>query len=329
MTPAVSILIATYNRSAVLRCAIESVLHQTVTDWELRVTGDGCTDDSADVVASFNDPRIHWYNLPENSGSQGVPNAYGIAAARAPYIAHLGHDDLWYPTHLEHLLRAIQETDADFANTLIANMGALGSGIRRLDGLIAVDKRGAINPNFTPSSVCYRRSLAEQVGSWKDYRETTFPPDKDLFHRMFTAGAKRVVVEELTVFKFPASWRRNVYRENPSHEQQLYLKRMREEPDLLYREALALAAAHAQNKTFPPDLKIQQQNRRGAEIEYRRQLRGLEARPLPKWTLAERAQAAQAALGRYSPVVKRALVAPLPGSLRQWVFRIKRRLIKG
>ncbi|PJF27365.1 MAG: hypothetical protein CUN53_04330 [Phototrophicales bacterium] len=64
-----SVLIATFNGSAVLRYAIESVLHQTVTDWELRVTGDGCTDDSAEVVASFNDPRIHWHNLPENSGS--------------------------------------------------------------------------------------------------------------------------------------------------------------------------------------------------------------------------------------------------------------------
>jgi glycosyltransferase involved in cell wall biosynthesis len=327
MTPRVSVLIPTYNRSGVLWYAIESVLHQTVTDWELRVTGDGCTDDSAEVVASFNDPRIHWHNLPENSGSQGVPNAYGVAAARAPYIAHLGHDDLWYPTHLEHLLRAVEETGADFVNTLLANLGALGSGIRRLDGLIATEG-GKINANLSPSCVLYRRALAEQVGSWKDYRETSFPPDKDLFHRMFTAGATRAVIEELTVFKFPASWRKNVYRENPSHEQTLYLKRMREEPDFLYREALAAAAAHAQHKTAPPDVKIQQQSRRGAEVEYRRQLRGLEARPLPKWTLAERAQAARAALGRYTPVIKRALIAPLPERLRQSVFRLKRRLLR-
>ncbi|PJF27364.1 MAG: hypothetical protein CUN53_04325 [Phototrophicales bacterium] len=47
-----------------------------------------------------------------------------MAAARAPYIAHLGHDDLWYPTHLEHLLSVVEENSADFVNTLLVNLGA-------------------------------------------------------------------------------------------------------------------------------------------------------------------------------------------------------------
>ena len=67
-SPHVSIVIATYNRSNVLRFAIESVRAQTVADFELIVIGDACTDDTAAVVNGFGDPRIRFENLPRNIG---------------------------------------------------------------------------------------------------------------------------------------------------------------------------------------------------------------------------------------------------------------------
>src|SRR3954447_7291706 len=69
-SPAVSIVVATYNRSNVLELAIASVVAQTFTDWERLVVGDACTDDSEQVVESFGDPRIRWENLPVNHGDQ-------------------------------------------------------------------------------------------------------------------------------------------------------------------------------------------------------------------------------------------------------------------
>ena len=56
--PAVSVVIATYNWSSVLRFAIRSVLAQHLADFELIVVGDGCTDDSDAVVRGFGDARI-------------------------------------------------------------------------------------------------------------------------------------------------------------------------------------------------------------------------------------------------------------------------------
>ena len=104
MAPDVSVVIATYNWSSVLRYAIETALAQTLKDIEVLVIAvTARTDDSPELVASFHDPRLIWHNLPSNTGSQSTPNNTGIAMARGRYIAYLSHDDLWMPHHLERL----------------------------------------------------------------------------------------------------------------------------------------------------------------------------------------------------------------------------------
>ena len=113
MAPVVSVVIATYNRSGVLRYAIETALGQTLKNIEVLVIGDGCTDDSPEVVAAFQDSRLLWHNLPSNTGSQSVPNNTGIAMARGCYVAYLSHDDLWMPHHLEALVSTVERDQAD------------------------------------------------------------------------------------------------------------------------------------------------------------------------------------------------------------------------
>src|SRR3954468_6377757 len=106
--PTVSVIISTYNWSSVLRYAITSVLAQTFSDFELIVVGDCCTDDSEAVVRSFDDQRVGWHNLAQNCGSQFGPNNHGLSLARGPYIAYLGHDDLWHQDHLARLVCGIE-----------------------------------------------------------------------------------------------------------------------------------------------------------------------------------------------------------------------------
>ena len=96
--PVITVVIPTYNWSSALRCAIRSVLLQTVQDFEVLVVGDGCTDDSAAVVAEFEDPRLRWHNLSQNHGSQWVANNFANENAAGDWIASLGHDDIWHPT---------------------------------------------------------------------------------------------------------------------------------------------------------------------------------------------------------------------------------------
>jgi glycosyltransferase involved in cell wall biosynthesis len=68
--PAVSVIVATYQRSQVLKLALSSLLDQDFTDYEVWVVGDGCTDDSAEVTASFGDARVNWVNLRKTWGTR-------------------------------------------------------------------------------------------------------------------------------------------------------------------------------------------------------------------------------------------------------------------
>jgi glycosyltransferase involved in cell wall biosynthesis len=57
--PQVTVIIPTYNRSQTLACALRSLRLQTFEDFEVWAVGDGCTDESEQVVASFHDSRLH------------------------------------------------------------------------------------------------------------------------------------------------------------------------------------------------------------------------------------------------------------------------------
>jgi GT2 family glycosyltransferase len=81
-SPRVTVIIPTYNWSSVLPYSIGSALRQSFTDLEVLVIGDGCSDDSEQVVAAIGDPRVRWINLPANSGHQSAPNNEGLLQAQ-------------------------------------------------------------------------------------------------------------------------------------------------------------------------------------------------------------------------------------------------------
>jgi GT2 family glycosyltransferase len=233
--PLVSVVIATYNWSSVLRYAVASALGQTLGSIEVLVVGDACTDDSEQVVAAFGDPRLVWHNLPENSGSQAGPNNAGLALARGEYVAYLGHDDLWHPTHLETLVALARRVPGDLFYALAAIVHP--DGERQISGLTAA---GELAPGefVVPSSLLHRRGLVEEIGPWPDHRTVHLPVDAEWLERARRAGKVFVASERLTVFKFPSSTRKGSYAERPSHEQAALARRLREEPDLQFRELL-------------------------------------------------------------------------------------------
>jgi len=226
MSPRVTVIIATYNWSSVLPYSIGSVLRQTFADFELLVVGDGCTDDSEQVVASIDDPRVRWINLPANTRHQSGPNNEGLRQARGELIAYLGHDDLWLPHHLQTHVQAI---DASAAAMTYSLLFWLDPDDGELWPATPSPRAGWWSP---PTATVHRRNVTEALGGWRDYREITLPPEIDLWRRARDAGFQFTFVPRLTALKFPASIRRGVYRDKPSHEQKEWSARIASEPDL-------------------------------------------------------------------------------------------------
>jgi glycosyltransferase involved in cell wall biosynthesis len=221
----VTVIIATYNWSSVLRYSIGSVLRQTFTDFELLVVGDGCTDDSESVVAAADDPRVRWINLPANTRHQSGPNNEGLRQARGEIVAYLGHDDLWLPHHLDVIVRAFDSTACDLAYALAISVdgdGALWSTVPRpQEGWFA-----------SPLTMAHRQRVTEEMGGWRDYRELSGAPDIELWRRAQARGYAFTFVPRCTGIKFPAASRRGVYRTRPAHQQAEWFGRIEREPDL-------------------------------------------------------------------------------------------------
>lgn len=113
----VSVCIPTYNRSSYLQYAINSVLQQTYQDWELIVCDDGSTDDTPEVVASYNDARLRYVRHPQNIGrSQNMRS--GFDAATGDYFIKFDDDDAIAAEFLAKTVTILDtHTEADFVCT--------------------------------------------------------------------------------------------------------------------------------------------------------------------------------------------------------------------
>lgn len=105
--PRVSVLMPTYRQEAFIARAIESLLAQEMTDWELLIVDDGSPDETARRVEPFlGDTRIHYERLPDNVGLGAALNR-GLERACGELVAYLPSDDVYYASHLSTLAAAL------------------------------------------------------------------------------------------------------------------------------------------------------------------------------------------------------------------------------
>ncbi|MEM9543409.1 MAG: glycosyltransferase family 2 protein [Cyanobacteria bacterium P01_E01_bin.42] len=113
----VTVCIPTYNRQKLLKFAIDSVLAQTMTDWEAIVCDDGSTDDTPDLLAGYRDDRIRYLRHPDNIGKSNNMRS-GFAAATGEYFIKFDDDDRLTPEFLEKTTAILDRDRAvDFVGT--------------------------------------------------------------------------------------------------------------------------------------------------------------------------------------------------------------------
>ena len=244
--PLVSVITATYNSSRTLQLTLSSLVAQTFQDWEAWVIGDGCTDDSARVVESFRDPRLHWVNLDHNHGSQAFANNEGLRRANGSYVAYLGHDDLWMPNHLAELVRCIEAYSADLVHSICALLSRDG-----WSGCVGPPKDHlGYDCHFVPPSCwLHRREIVESVGFWSSPLDIAVPVDVEYLRRIARAKKKIACCPQLTVVKTP-SWWVSLYSSQNDLPQEACWKKIQSDPNAFLLEisgpmALALAKLQA------------------------------------------------------------------------------------
>ncbi|MEO1669557.1 MAG: glycosyltransferase family 2 protein [Cyanobacteria bacterium J06631_2] len=113
MSIEVSVIIPAYNTEKYIAKAISSALCQTLTNIEVIVVDDCSTDNTVQVVQSFDDPRLKLILNKENMGAGGARNR-AIAAAQGKWVAVLDSDDWYAPQRLEVLANLAAEKQVDF-----------------------------------------------------------------------------------------------------------------------------------------------------------------------------------------------------------------------
>lgn len=182
--PRVSVVLPVHNRQDLVHRAIDSVLAQTMPDFELLVIDDCSTDATADVVQSYcADPRVMLFRNETNLGPAGARNR-GIELARARYIAFQDSDDRWFPEKLACQLRALErvpDVQACFCGALYfarENCYYI-PGENRLDAESAAsgDLSHAVlrNNPVTPQALMVRKALLETIGGF----DTSFRINED------------------------------------------------------------------------------------------------------------------------------------------------------
>ena len=212
----VSVIMPVYNGEKYLRWAIESVLGQTYSNFELIVVDDGSTDNSGDIARSFGDKIRYIYQ--ENKGLGGARNT-GILASQAEFVGLLDADDEWMPNYLETMMKLVQQyPNAAVYYCTAQGMDSNGNNLTRIFGRVikSIDQR-LLRANFIiPSTVILNRSVVIDFGLFEqDNLEIHGCEDWDLWLRLISSHQFVGTTETLVRYRL----HENTFSANSDHMQ--------------------------------------------------------------------------------------------------------------
>ena len=196
MYPTVSILMPVYKTGSYLREAMDSVLAQTFTDYELIMLNDCSPDNAEEILDTYNDTRIVRYKGEKNVGLSNVLNV-GIGMARGKYIARMDSDDISLPERLQIQVDYLEtHPEIDLVSVGMQLFGAKEAvWVRELNPEKVKSEAMFHSPVLHASSV-WRKESFEKYGL--RFRQEMVPSeDYDLWTRALLNGLKLVNLPEV------------------------------------------------------------------------------------------------------------------------------------
>lgn len=199
--PRVSVIVPTYNRADELRRCLDSLVSQTIEDFEVVVCDDGSTDNTSKVVNDYTSLLDITYSFAENFGGPARPRNRGIRLARAAYIAFLDSDDWWTPNKLARSLGCL-EAGADVVFHDLWNVLHLDQNIRRRriashQPQVPVFENLLCSASSIPnSSIVVRLSSLQSIGEICEDKELIAVEDFDMLLRLSKVTEKFVKIPE-------------------------------------------------------------------------------------------------------------------------------------
>jgi len=180
----VSVVLPTHRRPNLLTDAIASVLQQTYTQLELIVVYGGSQSETAEVLESVDDDRLHTIAHEQPQGIAAARNA-GLEIATGQYIVFLDDDDYLFKIAIETLVKTIQNQPADCAGVYAGRVDSYPSGRKKIRHVPEgrIDKYENIH-HVAPSCTLFRAEAVDEIGGFDE----SFPAaeDHDLVVRLLS-----------------------------------------------------------------------------------------------------------------------------------------------
>lgn len=206
-SPLVSVITTTYNGTAYLRETIDSLLQQTLRDFEYIIIDDCSRDGTVALIQSYDDPRIV---LVQNNPNRGISESrnLGFRMARGTYIATLDQDDVCDPQRLEKQVRHLEEHPD--VSVVASRVHLLVDGVRKPDPMAAQAHHLLIHfafffgrHNTTYSSLCLSRQFVVENDLYFN-RRFHYAEDYELFGRIADCGRFAILPEPLVAYRLHA-----------------------------------------------------------------------------------------------------------------------------
>jgi glycosyltransferase involved in cell wall biosynthesis len=201
--PTVSVVLSVRNGGSDLPRAIDTILNQSFTDFELIAINNGSTDGTGEFLEQIADPRVRVYHQ-EDQGLAAALN-HGISLARGRYIARQDHDDWALPARIAQQV-AFLDANPDYA--LVGTRAEIWIGDNPTGRFHDhptgdVDLRFALlfSNYFVHSSVMMRKSALDEVGSYTTDRSRQPPEDYELWSRIARRFRVANLPERLTIYR--------------------------------------------------------------------------------------------------------------------------------